>query len=68
MPRRSLRSAGDLAEPGSRRWLSEKRKSAEFKQPPASRQHFDLSQFGQADGEWLREKAQIHGDGAGGYS
>jgi DNA modification methylase len=31
--------------------VSEKRSSAEFGQSPACRQHFDIWQFGQADGE-----------------
>lgn len=32
-------------------WLSEKRKSADFGQPPASRQHFDIWNFQKADGD-----------------
>ncbi len=33
-----------------RTWINEKRKSAEFVDPPASRQHFDVWQFHIADG------------------
>jgi hypothetical protein len=49
-------------------WLLEKRQVAEFKQSPASRQHFDIWEFQMADGEsitqptvgeWIKEKRQV---------
>jgi hypothetical protein len=33
------------------RWVSQKREDPELRQPPASRQHFDVWQFATADGE-----------------
>jgi DNA modification methylase len=48
---RAIESQTGVAKSTGEEWVSEKRKSAEFGQPPESRQHFDVWQFQTADGE-----------------
>lgn len=38
-----------VTQPTVNEWVKEKRAGAEFYQPPASRQHFDVWSFGKAD-------------------